>query len=229
MYLQQVQAGTAKSIVDRIGGGFYRQFMTDCESVCGPYSFLLRRQIETTSDPTVWIEFFDEYERRSPNDDFYPLPIKWYFDVETYPTLNREKKREQLLKSVHEVCLWAAQRMDWRIEPFQEAHDTLRANGSEWSYTSRPERIPASRERLQLQQTIRLGEISLAVSLLGPNGPQVLSRIDVGTIPPQSSFNYGQFPEIKWAENGTFQVGRYRLHIADDKAKGTKCLVAEGA
>ncbi len=220
MYLNQVSARASKAIVEKIRGGFYSQFVTDCESVCGPYSKLIRRRVLTKSDWTICIEFFNEYGRKAATDDFYPLPIRWYFDTDYYVTLDPSAKSRMILDAVQEVCLWAAERMDWDTRPFEDAYSQMLANDCGWTFESKPIRIPGKRGRIQFEMRIRLGQIGFSANLLASRSRKILSQFDMGTIPPHSSYFYGMFPEVVWLTDDSFTIGRQVYHVVEDEVGG---------
>lgn len=214
MYIKRIQAATIKKIAERFGGGFYGRFMNCCASICGPYSELIHRKVRTDDTAQICIDFFDKFEKRTANDEFYPLPIRWYFDMESFVTADTSSQRQQILDSVHEVCIWSANRMSWPTGPFESAYNSLTEVNCIWKYTAKTtESVPKQSIRLLLQTTINLDSIRLNVTTIPARSRKEISRIEIGPIPASQAYFFGEMPTVKWLSEHEFTVSRNKVQV----------------
>lgn len=175
---------------------------------------LLRRQVKTDDADLICIDFSDRFEPRQANDPFHPLPIRWYFDFPKYTSESNAEKRRHVLGSVLEVCRWCAQRMNWPMNPFEDAYRSLLSVDCKWTYLSNKSvPSPDGKLRVKLAMQLDLDELELTAIVTPSRSRQEIARIAIGKLIPQAAYNYGTIPEIKWISNTLFHISRYCVNI----------------
>lgn len=203
-YVRIIQAFTNKRIAERVKGGFYAQFSADCDAMCGPFSYLIRRKVKTKDCNRINIEFYDEH--KASISSLYPLPIKWYFDVIGYDSLTNEQKAFEILRTTREACVAAGELMKWNVEPFNQAYDTLKSAGFTWEYQSKYSTVPnASGTRIKICTTVSIGGVELS-AIIKPVGTSAVSRFAVGSLSNRYDYKYGVLPRLTWIEGDVAEI-----------------------
>lgn len=216
-YIRIVQAFTNKQIADRMKGGFRVQFSADCASICGPFSYLIRRKVKTKDCSRLNIEFYDEH--KASISSIYPLPIKWKFDVIAYHSLTNEQRAFEILRATRDVCVAAGELMEWNIEPFNEAYNTLKSVGYTWEYQSKYLPVPnASGTRIRICTTVSLAGVELS-AIIRPSGTSVLSRFALGSLSNNFDYKYGVLPQIKWIEGDVAEIDGVICQLDNNKIR----------
>lgn len=223
MLLQRVAAGPDDELVDRYGGQVYRRLAAECNMICGPYTALLGRKVRTQSEDQIFISFSDRFEPRGDDDPFFPLPMRWPFDIERYIREDEHVRHLRVLRSVQAVCDWCVKTLRWSNEPFEEAYRALMAVNCKWTYVmKKPIPSPNKSLRVQLLMQLDAGEFTLLADLLPPRSRKAISRIEVGKFHAQYANDYGDFPKLTWLSPDQFSVCGHVVNVVTKEVKGGK-------